>query len=126
MLGLLAIPNGGRGNAYGGALCASVIGGPDGDQPIATLMGGVDDADTKEAIRTTLLDCERRRGSRLVWALAVAGLGQDVGGNSAADLGDAHAQSGSDGSVDRLRRDTDALWSRTLARVAGMTTRCRA
>ncbi|MFE4414120.1 hypothetical protein [Streptomyces sp. NPDC056821] len=72
VLGLLAIPNGGGGNAYGGALCASVIGGPDGDQPIATLMGGVDEADTKEAVRTALLDCERRRGSRLVWALAVA------------------------------------------------------
>ncbi|MFB7739978.1 hypothetical protein ACFC08_37790 [Streptomyces sp. NPDC056112] len=72
MLGLLAIPNGGRGNAYGDAICASVIGGPDGDQPIATLMGGVDEADTKEAVRTALLNCERRRSSRLGWTLAVA------------------------------------------------------
>lgn len=72
VLGLLAIPNGGGGNAYGGAICASVIGGADADQPIATLMGGVDEADTKEAIGTALLGCERRRGSRLGWALAVA------------------------------------------------------
>lgn len=71
VLGLLAIPNGGEGNAYGGAICASVIGGADADQPIATLMGGVDEADTKEAISTALLECERRRGSRLGWALVV-------------------------------------------------------
>ncbi|MFB6958249.1 hypothetical protein ACFCYB_14675 [Streptomyces sp. NPDC056309] len=72
VLGLLAIPNGSGGNSYGGAICASVIGGPDGDQPIVMDMGGVDEADTKEAIRTGLLDCERQRGSRLGWALAVA------------------------------------------------------
>ncbi|MGW2897444.1 hypothetical protein ACWDAO_23245 [Streptomyces sp. NPDC001212] len=74
VLGLLAIPNGipNRGGAYGGALCASVIGGPDGDQAFAMPVGGVDEADTKEAIRTALLECERRRGSRLGWTLAVA------------------------------------------------------
>jgi hypothetical protein len=72
VLGLLAIPNDSGGNAYGGAICASVIRGADGDQPIATLLGGVDEADTKEAVRTALLDCERRRGNRLGWALAVA------------------------------------------------------
>ncbi|MEV6593543.1 hypothetical protein [Streptomyces acidicola] len=72
VLGLLAIPHGSGGNAYGGAICASVIGGPDGDQPIVTLVSGVDEADRKEAIRTGLLDCERLRGSRLGWALAVA------------------------------------------------------
>ncbi|MFI9603048.1 hypothetical protein ACIHCX_24910 [Streptomyces sp. NPDC052043] len=73
VLGLLAIPNGGGGGyGYGGALCASVIGGPDGDQPIVHPVGGVDEADTREGIRTALLDCERRRGSRLGWALAVA------------------------------------------------------
>ncbi|MER6089952.1 hypothetical protein [Streptomyces bluensis] len=72
VLGLLAIPNDSGGNAYGGALCASVMGGPDRDQPITTLVDGVDEADAKEASRTALLDCERRRGSRLGWALAVA------------------------------------------------------
>ncbi|MGW5122827.1 hypothetical protein ACWEQ7_01930 [Streptomyces sp. NPDC004069] len=54
VLALLAIPNGGGGNAYGAAICASLIGGPEGDQPIAHPLGGVDAADTKEAVRTGL------------------------------------------------------------------------
>ncbi|MGW1997680.1 hypothetical protein [Embleya sp. NPDC001921] len=69
-LGLLATPTGSGGNAYGGAICASVLGGAHGDRPIVTLLGGVDKVDTKEAVRTALHDCERRRGNRLGWALA--------------------------------------------------------
>lgn len=49
-----------------------MIEGSDGDQPTATSLDGVDEAHTQVAVRTALLDCERRRGSRIVWALAVA------------------------------------------------------